>query len=558
MPLENRYSPDELDYVLKASLTPLGLTPEEPICYQGLDKTTFVFSSVSDSETGTIRRTFESALLSAKDYFDQNHINLHDKKIVFPVSEEQPFLGFLRPRNHFVTLHYDANTRIATVVDSRTWLAAGGYSAEPMRKSLHAGLGPFGLTIDRIDVHYQGIQHDDIHCGAWTAVNIEGFARGVSLEDQVVSLVADDRDAMVQHHIHVATLVKKEPFISTVSRSQSTASLSDSSDEAPAQIGPREPFFTEEQQNGWLTAAQDHFRRCFEDPAVLSEVLFNYKGITLNGNFLTADELSVAFVDIVLTELVVKYPGLLADIPPIYEYERAGYELKRPMALKPIFLEIGMSPEIIQEIAVSDAIKFSAVLGEAEFSAGHLAARAVLIMADIEDALLQPEIEAFQMKLKQCLRNEVMKQYLMIEAEKNRTRHAQETRTVFNESPVFFDAKDHAPEADPVIDPPPVLVPLINPSEDLEPNVPPLQADFQLACLHALIIAGGVLLAIALLTCPPVAAALGIAGLVTNAIAVTAAISGGASLIASVGIFASRGWNEHDLDAFRPGPGVLN
>ncbi len=124
-----------------------------------------------------------------------------EKKMIFPLTEVQPcFFGMGPKRMHWVTLHYDPKTETATLVDSRPTLNSYGYLIHPMKKLLTEGLGPLGLSVKAFIPIYQGIQHDDIYCGPWTATTIEALANGMTLDEHIKTISSSDRDGMIAHH----------------------------------------------------------------------------------------------------------------------------------------------------------------------------------------------------------------------------------------------------------------------------------------------------------------------------------------------------------------------
>ena len=124
-----------------------------------------------------------------------------EKKMIFPLTEVQPcFFGLGPKRMHWVTLHYDPKTETATLVDSRPTLNSYGYLIHPMKKLLTEGLGPLGLSVKAFISLYQGIHHDDIYCGPWTATTIEALANGMTLDEHLKTISSSDRDGMIAHH----------------------------------------------------------------------------------------------------------------------------------------------------------------------------------------------------------------------------------------------------------------------------------------------------------------------------------------------------------------------
>lgn len=136
---------------------------------------------------------------------------------LFPIAEQQPLikipfmtdLGWIPPRNHWVTLHYNTKTEIATVIDSRSSLHSIMYSYAELKNSFAKGLQKLRLSIKEFNVIQQRLQADDIFCGAWTAINIESLAYGASITSLTTTFKRDDIDLIVQHLIEKVFHEKK-------------------------------------------------------------------------------------------------------------------------------------------------------------------------------------------------------------------------------------------------------------------------------------------------------------------------------------------------------------
>ncbi len=141
---------------------------------------------------------------------------LHDKIFLFPIAQMQSTIPFIdSPRKHWVTLHYNPSTQTATLIDSRPRWASLLYRTLPMMDQLRTGLieGAYPCRLEKTNpAIYQGIQDDFTHCGAWTAVNIEAYAHGVSLEAHRGALSREDRDPVLQHNADCAAGEKTRQY----------------------------------------------------------------------------------------------------------------------------------------------------------------------------------------------------------------------------------------------------------------------------------------------------------------------------------------------------------
>lgn len=186
------YGPSDMREFLKESFEPL-MIPElyEPCVYNALHAN--IFPPVSDSETPSLGLT--SILERLEKALPHLGSDVLKKNMLFPLAEEQATMLGSPSRKHWVTLHYDPITQVATLIDS-TWLFGLCYSTAAIKQSLICGLYALepSLTVKQFDIKYQGVQYDTTSCGAWTALNIEALAHGASIDDQMQLSVRDTFD----------------------------------------------------------------------------------------------------------------------------------------------------------------------------------------------------------------------------------------------------------------------------------------------------------------------------------------------------------------------------
>ncbi|MDP3705994.1 MAG: hypothetical protein Q8R24_08815 [Legionellaceae bacterium] len=206
----NGSTPSQMDQVLKKSCIPstnLFLTKgsaERPMFYE--TGHAIIFPPSSDErgpQYESIQETLTQAALYLRDCTDNPR-----RIMLFPVLEVRPFFSIIgSPRNHWVTLHFDPNTETATVIDSRPWLTSYFYKTKPITDLLRQGLldGGYPFTVATIlDPEYQGVQDNDfIFCGAWTAINIEAYAHGATIESHRGKLTPNDIDGILQHNYNL-------------------------------------------------------------------------------------------------------------------------------------------------------------------------------------------------------------------------------------------------------------------------------------------------------------------------------------------------------------------
>lgn len=173
-------------------------------------KHAIIFSPSSD-KSKTDLPTVETLLCSASQKISKNDIS--SKILLFPITEQQLTIDFYvwnsGPRNHWVTLHYDPSTEIATIIDSRPYLNSFLYPLSYLEDFLKKGLRPFQCSVKDFRVIYQDIQPDDIYCGPWTAINIESLAYGATISSLSKTFTNAYIDSIVQHHIDKVFYDKK-------------------------------------------------------------------------------------------------------------------------------------------------------------------------------------------------------------------------------------------------------------------------------------------------------------------------------------------------------------
>ncbi len=243
--LIDRYSPSVMRALLDKTFTAVGSRftmlggIQIPYFYDYEGHDCIIFPPVSDLEGSTTLTSISTALLiSAPLIKDTSYF---EKKMIFPVGEEQGLLSRFFPRNHFVTLHYDPNTQTATLIDSRPRRYSFLYPTTPMKESLRIGLQSLGLDLQHFNVNYQSVQYDDKHCGAWTAINIEALASGRSIEDHMLFLSADDKERIIQHNIDKLFANKKGIYqansgLNPVDSTQSLSSQGSTSEERLSEL----------------------------------------------------------------------------------------------------------------------------------------------------------------------------------------------------------------------------------------------------------------------------------------------------------------------------------
>ena len=207
MPLNSHYSQTDIGHVFKyshkeATSSEVRTDYGHTLRYYTNDHA-LILPPVSDKTRDfQVQQTLIMTLKSVLEDLKLNDNAEQKKKVILiPVGEEQKILG-LFPRKHWVTVHFDPATKVATLLDSRPWFVSMFYPTKSMENMLNEGLKPYFDDI-QIKKVYQGVQHNDIYCGAWTTTNIRDLANGRSVNDQKTAYSSNDEVNIVNENIEL-------------------------------------------------------------------------------------------------------------------------------------------------------------------------------------------------------------------------------------------------------------------------------------------------------------------------------------------------------------------
>ncbi len=182
------------------------------------NETTVVMTPASDKDNPRNPLALDKLFTKINDTksTDGGVLNGHlSKDIIFPISEAQKILGIF-PRMHWVTVHYSQAENKATLIDSRPWYVSIWYPTSPMEKMLRKGLGEI-LGEKAKDMSfktvYQGVQHNDIHCGSWVVANTGYLVeKKASIGEIKKIFTSDDEQNIVEFNKRMrASTDSKEP-----------------------------------------------------------------------------------------------------------------------------------------------------------------------------------------------------------------------------------------------------------------------------------------------------------------------------------------------------------
>ena len=389
MPSFKKYGPSHMIQLLSTTFRSsenlrtnnwLGL---ELPCFYESDEA-IIFTPVSDVDDS------HHDLESITQTLSQTPANLPRKKLIFPVVEEQrSFLDL--PRNHWVTLHYDPDTEIATLIDSRPAWASFWYPTSTIHTTLMSGLSARGLVVKTFEVKYQGVQSDYMRCGAWTAVNIELLAHGKSVNELLLELTAADRDAVVEHNQHKMDTGENNGIFQPVN-----AIDPNSYDHCEVETSLSEQNIAQ-QQATWLETANILFEHTRNNPRQLLLALIARESITYQGVKLSDQILDQFSAEQILANTSI---GLSTTRFQVYDPTRLGSSLR----------EIGFDEQEINALTLSDQLKYDAIVSSAINGAGHddfYAERIFSLESPLASQAMLSEYQRFKTVLFSSLKQQV-------------------------------------------------------------------------------------------------------------------------------------------------------
>ncbi len=265
MLFDSKYGPTEIRRIFNTIGWSKGVTDflgDQNVHRYFENESTFVLDAatdITDKMQKSILKTFEDL---KEEHNGDNWNNgkkfdeVKQKKIILiPVSEQQKILGLFK-RNHWVTLHYDPVSNQATLLDSRPAYVSFLYPKSAIENSLREGIQAlYGRTKAdemKFQIKYQGVQLNDIYCGAWTTRNILDLAgEGKSgtptrIDDQVKKYKSRDEEAVVLSNMQLINKESKfekpslfQRFLAFFRRSQvntNTNELSSKKGDSPERI----------------------------------------------------------------------------------------------------------------------------------------------------------------------------------------------------------------------------------------------------------------------------------------------------------------------------------
>ena len=388
-----KYASPTMSSWLRAALQPI-MNGNDIVFYEGKDKETIVFPPVTDGNpTSDNLPCLSDALIRAAPLLTQG------KKMIFPLAEEHGvFFGWGPLRMHWVTLHYDPTTQIATLIDSRPTLNSWTYSTEPMKQLLNAGLEVLGLGlgVETFNHLYLATQHDNIFCGAWTATTIEALANGgMSIEDHTRTISSEDKDGIIEHHRRMILDNKNKGIyrrrntctemnmkksnsrdsITTANTSQESLSSLDSNDMMSwvMESDPISPMFTPSvhqaqieqftsNENEAVRIAAAKFQSSLQTPGALLDMLISREGLSLNDSKLTYQSCGQQNVEGLLTAVESVYQGMSIAEMKQSSRKNVGYSLFDPGRLRNLLKMIGFSEDAIRAMSLRAVLKYDAAI----------------------------------------------------------------------------------------------------------------------------------------------------------------------------------------------------
>lgn len=173
MALNGKCNPGDLCMVLSKKTKPSRQVFETPFggairpCYYETDDA-YILTPSTDIEDPRFQ-SITDAINLAKEVLVQ--VEEQGRSIIIPVAEQQKIC--YRPRDHWVTLHYNPKSKTCTLIDSRHWVLSYLYPVNNMFDMFVNGLNAIGIDTNGIVFNQmnQNVQMNDIFCGAWTLMN---------------------------------------------------------------------------------------------------------------------------------------------------------------------------------------------------------------------------------------------------------------------------------------------------------------------------------------------------------------------------------------------------
>lgn len=337
--LRGKYSSSMMTKILEASYVQMpGLT--QAVYYT---KNAYIFSPSTDNKQCQFPMVEEMICsLIGQD--------ISSEILLFPIVEQQPIIQIpycshlVPPRNHWVTLHYDTNTQIATVIDSRPLLNSLTYCFDGLKNSLSKGLKNFQRSIKEFKIIHQGLQADNIYCGAWTAINIESLAYGATIPSLTSSFTQKDIHIIIQHHIDKVFYHKKGSL--------------------------RKDLINEDVIDQLKIKRSEIIEMCkvvlnYTDSASIVGLMNRRENIVLNGKpFSISNPLLPSNIKYVIADLRRKYQGLLSIKRACFPSTMKGYALKDPGRLLNNLLNIGLNRTQINQLSLMQVLFYDLVIFE--------------------------------------------------------------------------------------------------------------------------------------------------------------------------------------------------
>lgn len=226
--MRRRYDPTDLRLLLgempKKSPMPTDMLSMQIYQYYETDTTIILNPATDDIK-------YKKAPLISKEMLFLNKSPNKNKPVLIPVCEHLGLLGTsLFRRKHWITLHYNPVNNTATLIDSRPWYISFFYWKYPMWKQLKKGIEQvYGAEQANTLIKktcYQGVQDEDISCGAHTFVNIQALAiEGGSIDD-IRNGTGEDIDSIGEDYEGLINKNRQEHQRIVAQRDQLTESMS--------------------------------------------------------------------------------------------------------------------------------------------------------------------------------------------------------------------------------------------------------------------------------------------------------------------------------------------
>ena len=303
--------------------------------------------------------------------------DLFTKPWIFPVAQERILNKITRNnRDHWVVLHYNPLTGDSIVLDSSYKLLAQFYDNQFILQDLTSALEVINqvdltqkLEIKKFDTLFLNAQNmlDYVSCGIWAAITADALAKGTPIETHTQKMSQLTKQ-------EAADLLLEYKKLATSNDATHTTDIIDDLDNLAVVLPPVDDVFSQELKNSWHKKTMQHFSEIIHNPESILQALIsrgslslsNVKITTKNSELLTQYSLDQVFIG-----LDDNYSGVRnCDINQMtIVKDPSGFSVDN-RAIN-MFTQLGFCQQTINELKLSDMVKYESAIYHAIVCSGH-------------------------------------------------------------------------------------------------------------------------------------------------------------------------------------------